>query len=90
MSSLSKEHFDKQLHKLATKSQLKGLDSSVRRQFTDHANQLKDYTNSQLKQLEERLNVKLDAIIELLDVQERVVALERQVSELMKQSTRPD
>ena len=84
---LSKRHFDAQIKKLATKEELKTLATKpqldrVELSFSCKLSDHKEYTDIRLKALEERLNVKLDAIIELLDVRKDVERLKDEVREL--------
>lgn len=71
-SPLTKEHFDKAITSLATKEHLKAEGDSIRNKIAG---------------LENIMNIKFDAIIELLDVRKEVEQLKLDVLELKKKQT---
>ncbi len=80
----NKKYFDEQFKKLATKAQLDRVELSFDRRLSDQSRRLEDYIGRNFEAMEEDLGAKLDAMIELLDVRQRVEALERRVNELQK------
>jgi hypothetical protein len=77
MAQLTQEHFDQTLKGLATKKDLESLATK--------ADLERSATKQDLTDLEERLNLKLDAIHQMLDVRYRVEKLEETVAELKLQ-----
>ena len=90
MIQLTKEYFDQQLGKIATKKDLERVEVSFDRKLADQSRQLKAHTDTQVETLRQEMmqsfaevEHKLDAIHELLDVRHRVETLERQVQDLL-------
>ncbi len=102
MTQLTKEHFEQQLGKLATKDDLKklvskdDLDEKLKRLATKtdlenleaHIDAETLVIKRELKQGFQSVDIKLDAIYEMLDVRKRVQHLEREVERLKKRPSK--
>ena len=77
MSQLTKEHFDQQLGKLVTKNHLDARLSDQTRQLKAHTDTQVTDLRKQIKQGFESVDLKLEAIYEMLDVRQRLEKHER-------------
>ncbi len=76
MTQLTKEHFEQQLGKLATKTDLDNLEAHIDSEAL--------VIRQELKQGFQSVDIKLEAIYKMLDVRKRVEYLEREVERLKK------
>ena len=87
MSQLTKEYFDQQLGKLATKEDLKPLVTKAELEnLKAHIDTEVHALREEMKQGFKSVDLKLEAIHELLDVRQRVETLERQVQDLLSKA----
>lgn len=83
-TALTKEHFDQALKNLPTKADLdRKLVDSVKH-VMGHTNTQISRIESKLDEMDEGINIKLDAIHPMLDIRDRVTRLEEQVKQLQK------
>jgi len=78
MTQLTQEHFDEVMKGLATKGDL----TVLRDDLTAHIDATIIGVRNDISGLRAEMNVRLDAMLELLDMRNRVETLERQVAEL--------
>ena len=84
MSQLTKKHFDSQLKKLATKNHLDARLSDQSQQLKAHTDTQVTNLRKQIKQGFESVDLKLEAIYEILDVRQRMEKHERWIQAAAK------
>src|SRR5712692_813622 len=71
-SALTKEHFDQAIKTLATKEDLKRQIADGVKHVMGHTNTQTEKLTGKLDQMDESINIKLDAIYKMLDVRKEM------------------